>query len=449
MKLKSKKQIKERERRNPVAVVTVGRVKVYIYEKRRKGLNRKGCDKSGRKRKPVTYQFLDSNSRQREAPDLATAKSEAERIANAIATGQVEAALMTDSQAQSYGRALVILKPTGDTLETACERYAKCVEILGMGSKIEEACKAFVERDRLPVKFVDEVVKEMLTEKEGKREERTIRDLKNRLDKFAKDFHCPISSITTSDVQGWLDGRNTGERNIINYRNKLSVLFNWAWRRNYVLANPVEMTERPEDKGGEIEIYTPVELSRLIAAAQEKVKNFFPCLVIGAFAGLRSSEIQRLTWEHVNQQRGHIIASAKKRGTPSRRLVPIQPNLAAWLADYSSRKGKVWRGDEEEFFGAQYETASATAVEANPEKGIAAQEAVKWKHNGLRHSFVSYRLAMLQNDAQVAIEAGNSPGTIHAHYKELVTPNEATAWFAIAPESPANVISIAKAAPTS
>src|SRR5262249_4256788 len=148
--------------------------------------------------------------------------------------------------------------------------------------------------------------------------------------------------------------------------------------------------------------YAPAELQRLIKAA---TKPYLPCLLLGAFAGLRSSEIERLKWQDVNLARGFIVASAKKKGTPSRRTVPIQPNLAAWLAPYANRKGKVWRGTHDQFSDAQQETSAATA-----EKKLAA---VPWKHNGLRHSFISYRLAELKNDAQVALEAGNSANTIH------------------------------------
>jgi hypothetical protein len=57
-----------------------------------------------------------------------------------------------------------------------------------------------------------------------------------------------------------------------------------------------------------------------------------------------------------------------------------------------------------------------------------------WKHNALRHSFISYRVADIQNVAQVALEAGNSPQMIFQHYRELVRPAEAKAWFAIVPK---------------
>lgn len=57
-----------------------------------------------------------------------------------------------------------------------------------------------------------------------------------------------------------------------------------------------------------------------------------------------------------------------------------------------------------------------------------------WKHNALRHSFISYRVADIENVAQVALEAGNSPQMIFKHYRELVRPVDAKMWFSIAPE---------------
>ena len=60
---------------------------------------------------------------------------------------------------------------------------------------------------------------------------------------------------------------------------------------------------------------------------------------------------------------------------------------------------------------------------------------MEWKRNALRHSFVSYRLAQTQNAAQVSLEAGNSPAMVFRHYRELVTPAAAAAWWAIAPKA--------------
>ena len=56
-----------------------------------------------------------------------------------------------------------------------------------------------------------------------------------------------------------------------------------------------------------------------------------------------------------------------------------------------------------------------------------------WPNNVLRHSYISYRLATIQDANQVALEAGNSPAIIFKHYRELVTKEAAGEWFGIAP----------------
>jgi len=69
-----------------------------------------------------------------------------------------------------------------------------------------------------------------------------------------------------------------------------------------------------------------------------------------------------------------------------------------------------------------------------------------WKHNALRHSFISYRVAAVKNIAEVSLEAGNSPQMIFQHYREVVDADEAKMWFAIAPDKDEKVIPMTKAA---
>ena len=70
-----------------------------------------------------------------------------------------------------------------------------------------------------------------------------------------------------------------------------------------------------------------------------------------------------------------------------------------------------------------------------------------WKHNGHRHSFISYRLAVLKDVGQVSLEAGNSPQMVFKHYRQLVRESEAQAWFAIMPPRQAgNVVPLQVAA---
>ena len=45
-----------------------------------------------------------------------------------------------------------------------------------------------------------------------------------------------------------------------------------------------------------------------------------------------------------------------------------------------------------------------------------------WPDNALRHSAISYRLALTRDLPRVATEAGNSPAIVQRHYAELVKP---------------------------
>jgi hypothetical protein len=99
-----------------------------------------------------------------------------------------------------------------------------------------------------------------------------------------------------------------------------------------------------------------------------------------------------------------------------------------WLAIGSRNGERVWPHSKAWYFEALRNTAAAAGI--------------TWKQNALRHSFISYRLAELQDVNRVALEAGNSPQMIFRHYRELATPQQAKTWFAITPERTPNVVPI-------
>jgi hypothetical protein len=105
--------------------------------------------------------------------------------------------------------------------------------------------------------------------------------------------------------------------------------------------------------------------------------------------------------------------------------VPLPPNAVTWLMDYRDRTGLVMPGAVK--IAAGKRTAPDLAV-------LASKAKIVWPHNGLRHSFASYRLAAVKSAAQVALEMGNSPAMIFRNYREVVTEKQAAAWFAIDPK---------------
>jgi integrase len=151
-----------------------------------------------------------------------------------------------------------------------------------------------------------------------------------------------------------------------------------------------------------------------------------PALAIGAFAGLREAEIQRLDWSEVDLVRGHIEVTAAKAKTAQRRIVHIMPNLAVWLRPYSGMSGNV--------------------TPENPRKKLLAirkaAKLARWPRNGLRHSFASYLLADIKDAGKVAHELGHTNSVLLFNtYRELVFPADAERYWKIAPAAEAqNVV---------
>ncbi|MBI4328205.1 MAG: site-specific integrase [Chloroflexi bacterium] len=380
--------------------------------------------------------YSSGQRRFRNFADLTEAKKEAATIAEKMSRGEAAALELTNHDRAAYLRALDHLKPIKVPLEVAARNYAEACKIL-KGDWVIEAAKFYAKRNptQIHTKTVQEVVDEFLQAKESRRQkaeedrdlsQRYLQDLRYRCGKFAAAFPCEIASISAAQIEDFLNGLRLSPRSNINFRRVLNTLFEFARRRGCLPQDRDVMAqvEKIRDNGGDIEIYTPEEMKWLLAAADQ---DFLPTLALGAFAGLRSSEIERLTWLDLNLKDRFIEVKKGKTKTKTRRIVPIVDNLGKWLAPYSGRSGKVWPHGHDDSYDAQQETAERTAKESDK------VPPVNWKANALRHSFISYRLADIQNANQVALESGNSVSTIFAHYREWVRPKQAKEWFSICP----------------
>ena len=65
------------------------------------------------------------------------------------------------------------------------------------------------------------------------------------------------------------------------------------------------------------------------------------------------------------------------------------------------------------------------------------------EENGLRHSFISYRVGKTDNENKVALEAGNSAAVIRSNYLKMVTKAKARQWFSIKPADGTSIIQLA------
>lgn len=408
-------------------VVKVGQTRATIYR-----TPSHGCDS-------FTVVWYEGAVRKRKAfADITSAEIHANAKVESMAKGEAEILHLSGEDRLSYIRSREAVAEFGLALDTAAFEYRDAKRLLRGGSLLEAARYYMAQRlHDIPKRTVEQVFDEMLKAKRAEGlSERYVDDLDSRVGKFANDFDRQIASISGPQIKEWLQGLNVANRTRNNFRIALQTLFSFAKAQKYLPKDWNEFESVPvwKVKNEAVEIFAPEEMATLLAAADDRM---IPFLTIGAFAGLRSAEIERLDWAKVNLTTGYITVDASIAKTNSRRLVPISDNLKEWLASHAKKHGPV-------IPLANVPNAINRLVDATRPAGVDAEgkphaPAVHWKHNALRHSFCSYRLAEVKNAAQVALEAGNSPRMIFEHYRELVTEDEAKEWFGIGPKAPANV----------
>jgi integrase len=299
------------------------------------------------------------------------------------------------------------------------------------GKTITDATAFYVdhlERVRRCKTTVAELAAELVEAKRRDgRSEIYLRDLRNLLAIFSRDFGTrSIAEITVEELDNWLRALPGSPKTRTNFRTNVGVLFSYAARRRMIDSNPILHTAKPKLPDNPPEIFTVDELRSLLEAAQRVAPEVLPMLAIGAFAGVRDAELKRLDWHEIDLARGHIEIKGAKAKSARRRIIPIQPNLSAWLRPYPAMKGSV-------------------APDGSREKIDRACEAAKlarWPVNGLRHSYASYRLAAIHDAPRVASELGHtSPQMLYSTYREIVHPEEAEHFWKLGPSvKAANVV---------
>jgi integrase len=317
--------------------------------------------------------------------------------------------------------------------------YFDCVEALKpFNATIRDAVNFYVPHLRAAKRTCTaaELVKELLNGKEADgASERYLSDLRSRLTQFSESFDgVPVGEITSSEIDEWLrnlSDKESGKRlapvTRNNFRRVLIVAFNFAKGHDYCVGNPAQQSAKAKEIESAVGILTVDQTACLLESAAPEL---LPYVAIGAFAGLRRAELERLDWQEVDLQSGLIEVTARKAKSARRRFVRIQPNLRKWLQPHAQLSGNVTPTD----YRALLETARETA-------GIE-----QWPQNALRHSFASYHLAKFNDAAALALELGhtNSNMVFH-HYRQLVKPKQAERYWKIAPAGGKKVIQFAVA----
>lgn len=315
-----------------------------------------------------------------------------ELLAKAKVAGTAGLVLDAEMRAEYFAAVRAL---DGESIMTAV-RYYLSHRPVGLGAtKLADALKLFLQDKR----------------RIG-RADRTVKSLDQTLTAFLGQSPVKLVSDFTRDaVTGYLDALELPAATIKNHRARLATFGSWLARRQYLPENPVRHIDVASHDIRAPRVLTPQEAERVMTKAAEYRGGIFaPMYAIALFAGLRHGEIVRLTWSdvHLDDASPMIrVGKGKIRGRRSIRVVPMQPALVSWLK---------W---------ARVQNLPLSDLRESRK----IREVVEWQEDIGRHSFISYRLAMIGDEVRVAREAGNSPDVIYRHYFQLVSRRDALRYF--------------------
>ena len=315
---------------------------------------------------------------------------------------------LTNTENVEYRKALAAL-PTGVSLLEAVQSYRQHMDKM-------EALKR-------GIKFRDGVDLYLSECKTKGVKEATLYNYEKYLRRVGKAWdNLSLPGITTEDVRELLalDGLFKDTTRHQNH-NLLTIFFNFAKKQKWISDNPVGPVARAKIKPKRPEVFTVEEAKRIMYTAQQKYPKAVIYFALCLFAGIRPETVERLSWEHIGDEKVLIPMELSK--TPHDYETPIRPNLRAWLdlIPPEHRKGELYPVSTNTLRGGLFKKVRDESVE-------------RWKSHGARHTFASCVCALEGAEKAVEQLGHQSPSMLYRHYRTLIAKEDAKALFEIYPE---------------
>jgi len=221
----------------------------------------------------------------------------------------------------------------------------------------------------------------------------------------------------------------------INDMAAVSSFLGYLVERRILSSNPLQGMSCPQRDIRMPRVLTPEQAQALLEAARTEaggrlLRYFALCLL----AGLRPGEAAALDPAQVNTGPGGRIAVVTSKRRRRGRAVPVNAPFRAWwkVAPPTPAPLFDWVRDRVAFDAIRTRAGLIERGQGGDRKRLKIR---LWQDDICRHTWISWRLAETQNEAQVALEAGTSVHMIHEHYLQWLDARAVKALARIRPES--------------
>jgi len=351
---------------------------------------------------------------------------------------EMPAAIIPTALAAEADKARSILEPYGLDIVQAAREVAAALEALGDAGSILEAATTFratYEARTLSVPLGVAVAR-YLDSKSDLRNT-TLSSYRYTLERMLVSLHLEkCADITTAQLEALLAPKAPTARAM--HKRSIRVFWKWASAtpRGWAKMETVDALEAIRiSNDADIEILKPAEVKALLHAAELEGAGAAAAFALAIFAGVRMTELTKLTWGAVGDDYIEIGKSIAKKH--SRRLIPICPTLRAWI--------DATRGDAEDGRlicppnwvdvsksvrrRAGWDVAARLLVDPpKPTRG-------EWPTNACRHTCASTQVAIGTPLDDLTFKFGHSGGhdLLRKHYVSRLTKKDALAILSTGP----------------
>ena len=241
----------------------------------------------------------------------------------------------------------------------------------------------------------------------------------------------PIDQLTHHQIEMWLRRTKKAPVTRSNYYRIARRFFNWCHEKEeFILRNPMLKVDPPKVHWTEPEVLTVEQMQVCLDAAVDRDVALLAYLCLGGFAGIRTIEILRMSWEDINWADGHIgVLKPKKVSRWRPRNVEMFPVFRRHLEPFASKQGpiflrgagwpdKIWRGERQ-----------LCNLRDPLEKMLGLNT---WPDNCLRHSFASYHVPIHNDYPALSILMGHAtPAMTRYKYGTLRPKAVAERWWSL------------------